>query len=191
MLFHNTSKNGVPVLRRRYTAHRKRKLMICAAIMVSLASVIYLAIAASEDTQTPKRAIPLEPYLETSLPDTFLEEPVLTPAPTPISLGEFTLTAYCPCVKCCEIWSASHPSRIGTDYIQKTASGTIPKAGRTIGVGPKIISFGTEVDINGHIYTAEDKGGGVKGNHIDIFFDTHSEAVAFGRQTAEVYTKDN
>lgn len=112
-------------------------------------------------------------------------------APITKSLGEFTLTAYCPCVKCCGKWSAEHPSRIGTDYIQKTASGTIPKAGRTIGVDPGIIPFGTVVIINDHEYVAEDRGGAVKGNSIDIFFGDHNEALEFGRQTAEVFIKTN
>ncbi len=112
-------------------------------------------------------------------------------APTTESLGEFTLTAYCPCAKCCGEWSAEHPSRIGTDYIQKTASGTIPEAGRTIGVDPGVIPFGTVVIINDHEYIAEDRGGAVKGNSIDIFFDDHNEALEFGRQTAEVFIKIN
>lgn len=106
------------------------------------------------------------------------------------SLGKFSLTAYCPCVKCCGEWSKEHPSRIGTDYIQKTASGTIPKAGRTIGVDPDIIPYGTVVIINDHEYVAEDCGGGVNGNSIDIFFDDHNEALEFGRQTAEVFIKN-
>ena len=106
-----------------------------------------------------------------------------------ISLGEFTLTAYCPCVICCEIWSAEHPSRIGTDFIQRTASGTIPTAGRTIATDTSVIPFGTIVLINGHEYIAEDRGGAIVGNIIDIFFDCHQEALTFGRQTAEVFIK--
>lgn len=113
------------------------------------------------------------------------------PEPGPESLGEFILTAYCPCVKCCGEWSAQHPSRIGTDYIQKTASGTIPTARRTIGVDPDVIPFGTTVIISGHEYVAEDRGGAVKGNKIDIFFDDHDEALEFGRQTAEVFITNN
>ena len=105
------------------------------------------------------------------------------------NLGEFTLTAYCPCVQCCGVWSAEHPSRIGTGYIQKTASGTIPTEGRTIGVDPSVIPFGTAVVINGHEYIAEDRGGAVQGNVIDIFFVDHNEALAFGRQSAEVFIK--
>ncbi len=41
--------------------------------------------------------------------------------------------------------------------------------------------------INGVIYTAEDCGGGVKGNHIDIFFNTHGETRAYGTRSVEVY----
>ena len=37
------------------------------------------------------------------------------------------------------------------------------------------------------IYTAEDRGGGVKGNHVDIFFDTHSQTRQHGKQTQEVF----
>jgi 3D (Asp-Asp-Asp) domain-containing protein len=96
-------------------------------------------------------------------------EPETTQPPELIGLGEFTLTAYCPCVKCCGIWSAEHPSRTGTGYIQKTASGAIPRASRTIAVDPDVISYGTTVIINEREYVAEDRGGGVNGKHIDIF----------------------
>lgn len=127
--------------------------------------------------------------------DVVLAEPVyktlpsFTPEPEFMSLGEYVLTAYCPCVKCCEVWSDRHPSRVGTKYTQKTASGTVPVANRTIAVCPSAIPLGTTVFINGQMYVAEDKGGAIKGKRIDIFFDTHSEALNFGRQKAEVYIK--
>jgi len=41
--------------------------------------------------------------------------------------------------------------------------------------------------INGVVYTAEDRGGAVRGNHIDIFFNTHAETRQHGTQSAEVY----
>lgn len=131
------------------------------------------------------------PSTETGLTISKTEEPesIGDSAPELESLGEFSLTAYCPCVKCCGEWSEEHPSRIGTDYIQKTASGTIPEEGRTIGVDPDIIPFGTIVIINDHEYIAEDRGGAVKGNSIDIFFESHEEALNFGRQSAEVFVK--
>ena len=43
-----------------------------------------------------------------------------------------------------------------------------------------MIPYGSQVMINGVVYTAEDRGGAVKSNHIDIFFDTHGEAIAHG-----------
>ncbi|WP_426349698.1 PcsB-like coiled-coil domain-containing protein [Alloiococcus sp. CFN-8] len=92
------------------------------------------------------------------------------------SLGVFKLTAYCSCVKCC-----------GTHSSGTTATGTTPKSNHTISVDPSIIPFGTIVMINGENYVAEDSGGGVKKYHIDIYFDTHEEALAFGVQYAEVY----
>jgi len=115
--------------------------------------------------------------------------PLAEPSPEFISLGDFTLTAYCPCVRCCEIWSAEHPSRIGTDYVQRTASGALPQAGRTIAADTNVLPFGTVVYIDDHEYVVEDRGGAIKGNAIDIFFDTHDEAKNFGRQTHEVFIK--
>lgn len=93
-----------------------------------------------------------------------------------ISLGNFTATAYCPCVECCG----------KTDGI--TATGTTATAGRTIAVDPSIIPYGTEVMINGHTYTAEDCGGAIVGKSIDIFFNTHEEALQFGVQEVEIFT---
>lgn len=88
-------------------------------------------------------------------------------------IGTFTITAYCGCDKCC-----------GN---KKTASGTTPTEGRTIAADTSILPFGTQVVIDGIVYTVEDCGSGVVGNHIDIFFATHAKAKAFGRKTIKVY----
>ena len=85
-----------------------------------------------------------------------------------------TLTAYCPCVKCCG----------KSDGI--TASGTQATAGRTVAVDTRLIPYGTEISIDGKTYVAEDCGGKVKGYTIDVFFDSHEEALNFGRQTKTV-----
>ena len=108
----------------------------------------------------------------------------------PYTLLTVSITAYCPCPSCCGIWSAQHESRIGTDYVQKTSSGTIPTAGRTIATDPSVIPAGSKVVIDGHTYIAEDTGGGIKGNRIDIYFDTHQEALNWGVQTKEVKVYD-
>lgn len=88
------------------------------------------------------------------------------------------LTAYCPCEKCCDQWA---------DGITKT--GTKATAGRTIAVDPNVIQLGSKVEINGKTYVAEDIGGAIDGLHIDVFFNTHKEAEAFGVQTADVIVK--
>ena len=48
-------------------------------------------------------------------------------------------------------------------------------------------SYGTKVIINGHIFTAQDCGSGVKENHIDIYVDDHERALALGCNYAEVH----
>lgn len=86
-------------------------------------------------------------------------------------LGNFTLTAYCNCAQCC-----------GTAG-NLTASGTVPTAGRTVAMAG--VPFGTQLLINGNVYTVEDLG--TPYGHVDIFFDNHSDALSFGLQSAEVY----
>ena len=98
------------------------------------------------------------------------------------SLGMFTITAYCSCKKCCGKYSPEVTGRPS-----KTKSGTTPVQGRTIAVDPKVIPLGTKVIFNDHTYTAEDVGGAIKGNHIDLYFSNHSDAVAWGRKTMEVF----
>ena len=83
-------------------------------------------------------------------------------------LGEFKVTAYCPCEKCCG----------KTDRI--TSTGVIAQENRTIAVDPKVIPYGTKVLIDGKEYIAEDCGGAIKGNKIDVYFRTHQEALNWG-----------
>ena len=96
-------------------------------------------------------------------------------APQMVSLGEYKITAYCPCAKCCG----------KSDGI--TATGMLARQGRTIAVDPQKIAYGDRVIINGHTYTAEDCGGAIKGNRIDVYFDSHEDALEFGVQYAEVF----
>lgn len=71
-----------------------------------------------------------------------------------------------------------------------TASGTRVRHG-VIAVDPSVIPLGTHVYIPGYGEAiAEDIGGGVRGNHIDVAFDTHGEALAFGWQELEIFILD-
>lgn len=101
-------------------------------------------------------------------------------------IGTFKATAYCPCVECCGVWSAEHPDR-GDDYVQKTRSGTIPEEGRTIAADWSVLPEGSEVIICGHPYIVEDTGGAIKGNRIDIYFESHEEALEYGVQDVDLY----
>ena len=51
----------------------------------------------------------------------------------------------------------------------------------------QVIPYGTKVIIGGHIFTAEDCGGAIKQNHIDIYVNSHEEAEALGVANASVY----
>jgi len=86
-------------------------------------------------------------------------------------LGNFTLTAYCNCAQCC-----------GTAG-NATASGAMPTSGHTVAMAG--VPFGTQLLINGTVYTVEDLG--TPYGHVDIYFDSHAEALSFGLQYADVY----
>ena len=91
-------------------------------------------------------------------------------------LGYFNLTYYCPCSKCC----GKYASGI-------TASGTTATAGRTI-AAPSRFAFGTKLNIDGQIYIVEDRGGAITGNKIDVYVNSHEEALKLGvRKNVPVY----
>ena len=68
-----------------------------------------------------------------------------------------------------------------------TSTGTTPKWG-TIAVDPSVIPYGTKVYIPqfGMSFIAEDCGGAIKGNRIDIFMNSESQAQSWGRQSIEI-----
>ena len=94
-------------------------------------------------------------------------------------VGNFKITYYC-------TENYHHICNNGNAFT--TATGTVPTPGRTIAVDPKKIPYGTKVVIDGHTYIAEDCGGAIKGNKIDICVTTHSEALQKGvRYNVPVY----
>ena len=104
------------------------------------------------------------------------DKPEIGP-PEQIGLGEYTITHYCACSRCCG----------KSDGV--TATGTQATEGRTIAVDPEVIPYGTKVLIDGHEYIAEDCGSAIKGQRIDIYAADHAEALSRGRITREVWVE--
>lgn len=102
----------------------------------------------------------------------------------PVSLGNFKLTGYCKCSLCCGKWAYNRPNGIVYGAI-----GEELKENYSIAVDPSVIPYRTEVIINGHTYKAQDCGGAIKGNRIDVYFEDHNDALQFGVQYAEVFVK--
>jgi len=87
----------------------------------------------------------------------------------------YEVTAYCACKKCCG------PKAKGI-----TASGKTVKVGMC--AADKSIPFGTKLSVHGHrmVLTVEDRGGAIKGNHIDVYMPTHKQALQWGRRFISV-----
>lgn len=68
-----------------------------------------------------------------------------------------------------------------------TATGEYLRRG-IIAVDPSIIPMGTRVFIPGYgVAVAADTGGAIRGNKIDLAFDSRSEAFAWGRRTITMF----
>lgn len=93
---------------------------------------------------------------------------------TLIDMGECKITYYCPCWECSRQWG------------DQTYSGKTARSEHTVAVDPEVFDIGSKLLIDGKVYTAEDIGGGVKGDHVDIFVDTHEETLAGGVKYKDV-----
>lgn len=91
-------------------------------------------------------------------------------------IGEFKITWYCGGYCCNGKWAG------------KTASGATPSEGVTIAVDPKVIPLGTKVYIEGIGWRiAQDTGGAIKGNKIDVFVSDHNNIPSIGVTYCNVY----
>ena len=88
-----------------------------------------------------------------------------------------TATAYCPCSTCC----GSYANGI-------TADGSVATAGYTIAAPPEF-AFGTKFYLPyfDRVFEVQDRGGAIQDMRIDIYFDSHEEALRFGIKTLDVY----
>lgn len=85
--------------------------------------------------------------------------------------GNFRITAYC-------------ASETGSSM---TCSGKHAKSSHTIAADLNVFPLGTRLLIGDTVYTVEDCGGAVKGNKLDIYFDTYKECINWGVRHKDVY----
>lgn len=96
---------------------------------------------------------------------------------SPVSTGDYS--------KCLTVSATAY-----THTGNRTATGTVARVG-VIAVDPKVIPLGTRVYVEGYGYaTAEDTGGAIKGNRIDVFLNSNSECINWGRRNVKIYILD-
>lgn len=112
----------------------------------------------------------------------------------PIVVKNMIATGYCNCGKCCSwnyTWYGkpvfnSGKSKGKTKKVGITAMGTRARMG-TIAADTTIYPFGTIIEVPGYGYgRVEDRGGAIKGQHIDLWFPRHKRALEWGKKTIPV-----
>lgn len=182
-----------------------RKGLLCSIVVICLFLILGCMIIVADKSENPVEIeSSSEPaYIQLEVETTPTPSPTPKPTPTPIEepiveevveevveniyLGNFILTAYCSCELCCGEYAYNRPVDEYGNQIVYGASGTILTAGVSIAVDPSVIPYGSEVVFNDNVWVAQDTGGGIVGNHIDVYFDNHEEACNFGLQYADVY----
>ena len=91
-----------------------------------------------------------------------------------VDIGTFKTTGYCNCRKCAGKWAGG-----------PTKTGVMPVAGETVAVDPRVIPLGSMVMIDGAIRWAQDTG--VRGRHIDVYYDGHGVAWNHGVKKQHVF----
>ena len=104
------------------------------------------------------------------------------------------VTGYCDCAECCgwkRNWFGMPVHRYGPrkgrrKHVGVTASG-VPSQRGTVAADTSVFPFDTVMYIPGYGYgIVEDRGGDIKGYHIDLWFPTHHQAKNWGRKRIKV-----
>ena len=111
-----------------------------------------------------------------TMPDAQMVERVGEPHERWESLGKWKLSFYCPCRRCSGSWG------------RRTSSGATCQEGVTVACA--ILPAGTRVKIDGYgERIVQDTGAGVRGQHLDVFMESHSECLRHGIKYREVWIK--
>ena len=88
------------------------------------------------------------------------------------------------------VMNASAYSAFDDGNGQYTSRGSFLHKG-LVAVDPNVIPLGTRLYVSGYGYAiADDVGGAIKGHKIDLAYDSHGEAIQFGRRNVTVYILD-
>ena len=152
----------------------KKTYCVCLALMVFFATMFCRDLASIEQTVATAT---ITGHRSVVVTETIYEVIVEQPK----HYMTVVATAYCSCRECCGVYAENRPN--GIVY---TASGAVAKANHTIAVDTSVIPFGTQVRYGDTVYTAEDTGSAIIGNRIDIYYDSHEDALEWGRRTIEI-----
>ena len=179
-----------------YSRSTKRKKDFAKRIIISWVIVFILGLLLGTGTgiligKATSKDEPVEIVLAAK-PNFFTEkvqevEPITTKHEEiePIYLGNYRITAYCACKKCCGVWAENRPNGI-----VKGAMGVELTPGYSV-ASP--LAFGTKLYIEGYgDVVVQDRTASwvveeYNGEIIDIYFDSHEEALNFGVRYADVY----
>lgn len=177
-----------------YSRSTKRKKDFAKRIIISWVIVFILGLLLGTGTGIligKAKDEPGEPILAAE-PNFFTEkvqevEPITTKPEEiePIYLGNYRITAYCACKKCCGVWAEDRPNGI-----VKGAAGIELSPGYS---AASPLAFGTKLYIEGYgnVIVQDRTASWVvdkyNGEIVDIYFDSHEEALNFGVKYADVY----
>ena len=176
--------------RRRAREAKKMRRILLVAYLVGFLAVLVLAatMVVTGNAEEPEVLVmtntvydgsPIVEEIQEDFENEKIEAALLAKANV---LEDVRITHYC---------SELRPHICGTgDGI--TASGRRVTPYVSVAVDPNIIPLGSDVlvdygDGEIHYYRADDTGGGVKGKHLDLAVESHSEALQLGVKTATVY----
>jgi len=141
-----------------------------------LIPIVFLLLTAAAAAFAPAPAA-VAPAPAAIAPVPVATAPVIAPAGNWKLMGEYRVTGYSACVACCG----------KTDGI--TADGTYaPGFNGRLASAPKEIPFGTRLWIAGvGGVEVHDRGGAIKGRHLELFFQKYNQALQWGVQKRQVW----
>lgn len=164
---------------------RKHRQLRAKIILIGLIATIWVIQPRNEVrpyVDMARHEINLERQLERIKPVVKTRTVKVSRGATRRYIGEFEITAYTAGYESCGKLP-DHPA------YGITKSGAKVKEHHTIATDWAVLPKGTKVMIEGfpYVFTAEDVGGAIKGNKIDIYMESLTDAQEFGRQKLKVW----